>query len=126
MSYVLICSVCGNGYVGNRKVTNGICGDRKCKNAAELNRTHKSRERAKTFAVPVEQAVTRGVTNLTVVSDPLESGGFKPGTSFPKDYWTLMLKDMTFTPGTILRDGQQRLYEFQLRRDQNIPEKLEA
>jgi len=126
MSCVLICSICGNGYVGTRKVANGVCRSRECHNAAELKRTHKSRDIAKRIPAPVERAIARGVTKLTVVNDPLEDGGFKAGTSFPKDYWELMLKDMTFTPGTILIDGQNRLYEFQLKKDYSIPEKLEA
>jgi len=117
MSYVNICSICGNSYVGNKKVSNGVCRNGKCDREAQLARLHKSRAKAKNYAAPIERALARGVGSLSVVSDPLECGGFKPGTSFPKDYWELMVKDLTFTPGTVLKDGQGRLYEFRLGKD---------
>jgi len=56
------------------------------------------------------------VRAMTVVSDPLMPGGFAAGTPFGQDEWEQMLRMMTFTPGTILRDGQGRLYEFRLGR----------
>lgn len=115
---------CGTVFEASRRSKYPRCAD--CSRRAERISHKKWLAKSKSVIAPLDAALERGVSNLSVVIDPLESGGFKPGTSFPKDYWTLMLKDMTFTPGTILRDGQQRLYEFQLRRDQNIPEKLEA
>jgi hypothetical protein len=53
----------------------------------------------------------RGVIGLTVVADPLGRGGFAAGTYFPHDEWVGMLKHWSFTPGTILRDRDGRLYK---------------
>jgi hypothetical protein len=73
------------------------------------------RERQRAEKAPLQAAVARHVTNLTVVCDPLEEeGGFRAGVVFPKQDWTLMLQYLAFTPGTILRDAQMRLYEFRL------------
>lgn len=57
-------------------------------------------------------AVERNVRILTVVSDPLGRGGFQAGVRFVKEEWEQMLKHLSFTHGTILKDGDGRLYMF--------------
>jgi len=86
-----------------------------CAERAKVLAQARWRERQQAEKAPLQAAVARHVTNLTVVRDPLdENGGFRAGVTFSKDDWQLMMRFMTFTPGTILRDAQQRLYEFRL------------
>jgi len=68
-------------------------------------------DRQRSENVPLETALTRHVTNLVVVRDPLECGGFRAGAEFSQIEWHKMLDNFSFTPGTILRDAQHRLYE---------------
>jgi hypothetical protein len=49
---------------------------------------------------------------LTVVSDPLGTGGFAAGTRFSVEECEAMLKYFSFTPGTILQDANGKLYKF--------------
>lgn len=114
MSYVIVCANCGEGYVGRVRVQRGFCRQKACQAAAQLDRTHKSREKAKVVAVDLTLAINRAVGSLIVVHDPLDRGGFGAGVVFDKEQWERMLANMTFTPGTVLKDGQGRLYEFRL------------
>jgi hypothetical protein len=50
---------------------------------------------------------------LTVVSDPLEEGGFAAGTKFSVEECEAMLRHFSFTPGTILQDANGKLYRFE-------------
>ena len=67
------------------------------------------------MAAPLEVAVERRAASLVVVDDPLRPGGFREGTLLTKEEWRQMLRLLTFTPGPLLRDGQGRLYEYQVR-----------
>jgi hypothetical protein len=71
-------------------------------------------EKAKIMPVDLKVAIDRHVVSLTVVCDPLgiEEGGFEPGATFGKNDWMQMFQRFSFTPGTVLKDGQGRLYEF--------------
>jgi hypothetical protein len=103
---------CGEWFLAKRKGKHGRCPD--CALRAKRIRQEKWRARQCAEAVSLDYAVVRKVVNLTVVHDPLEVGGFAKGVTFIKEEWEQMLRHLTFTPGTILCDGQKRLYEFRL------------
>ena len=50
---------------------------------------------------------------LTVEHDPLEVGGFKSGTYFPRADCKLMIAGCAFTNGTIFRDGRGKYYKYE-------------
>lgn len=54
---------------------------------------------------------------LYVVDDPLDVGGWPMGKRFSQDEWQGMVRFLTFTPGTVLRDRFGRLYRFDLVRE---------
>jgi hypothetical protein len=109
MTCILQCSACGESYTARRKTDPCFC--RNCKVKAQLDRNVKYRMRKKEVKSTLYQAVERKVIGLTVVLDPLERCGFAAGTYFPHDEWVGMLKYRSFTPGTILRDCDGRLYK---------------
>jgi DNA-directed RNA polymerase subunit RPC12/RpoP len=109
----LICG-CGASFEAKRKSKYAQCPA--CAARARKIRQDKWYGKQKLVAAPMQKAVERKVKRLFVVDDPLplDKGGFKPGTEFLMDDWRDMVRLMTFTPGTILKDGQGRLYEFRL------------
>jgi hypothetical protein len=111
VSVTLICG-CGEAFEAQRVSRYQRCPA--C--AARAKKLRQERWRAKQLrvAVPVEEAIKRKVRTLTVVHDPLEGGGFREGTEFIQEEWEQMLRHLTFTPGTLLMDGQKRMYEFRL------------
>ena len=111
MSVIVECG-CGASFEAKRKSKQGRCPA--CALKAKRIRQEKWRERQCAEAVSLDYAVARRVVNLTVVNDPLDKGGFAAGVTFIKEEWEQMLRHLTFTPGTILMDGQRRLYEFRL------------
>ena len=113
MSVILICG-CGASFEAVRVSKYGRCPA--CAARAKKIRQDRWRGKQRIMAVPLEKAIERKVRAMTVVNDPLMPGGFAAGTPFGQDEWEQMLRLMTFTPGTILRDGQGRLYEFRLGR----------
>jgi len=113
MSVTLICG-CGASFEAKRVSKYQRCSG--CAVRARQLRVERYRAKQKVVAVPLEKAIERKVRAMTVVNDPLVPGGFAAGTPFGQDEWEQMLRMMTFTPGTILRDGQGRLYEFRLGR----------
>lgn len=61
--------------------------------------------------VPLEKVFSAtNVYSLEVVNDPLEPGGFRAGQRFNLEEIEAMVKYWSFTPGTILRDLNGRLY----------------
>jgi hypothetical protein len=96
--------------VARKRIVNGYC--RECRKLAGYAAMRRAREKAKVVAVDLNQAVRRDVRILTVVSDPLKGGGFRAGVRFMKEEWEQMLKHLSFTPGTTLKDGEGRLYVF--------------
>lgn len=111
MSVILNCG-CGAKFEAKRKSRYPRCPA--CAIRARQLRCERYREKQKVVAVSVEKALERGVRMLTVVNDPLDIGGFQPGTVFDKEDWKNMIIHLTFTPETILKDGSGRLYVFRL------------
>ena len=111
----VICAGCGGTYEARRRSKYGYCPV--CAAAAKRASQDRWHERQKVMAVPLKKAVERGVRSLTVVTDPLEFGGFRAGAQFSQDEWQQMLRLSSFSPGTVLRDGQGRLYEYEIEKD---------
>ena len=109
-SCVVICAGCGKGYVARKRIINGYC--RECRKLAGYAAMRRAREKARVVAVDLHLAVERNVRFLTVVNDPDAKGGFHAGVRFVKEEWEQMLKHLSFTPGTLLKDGDGRLYRF--------------
>ena len=115
---ILNCSRCGGSYTGRRRRPLSFCPS--CRPKINLERMRRNRkDRAARLMVPtgssdlpgLEEAVERRVIGLTVVHDPIDVGGFRPGTYFGHDDWVSMMKCWTFTPGTILKDMYGREYQ---------------
>jgi len=115
MSAVIVCTNCGEGYVARRWVERGWCRKKECRKAANIEYLHRSLGLAKVRPVDLRQAILRRVKALEVVNDPLDVGGFAKGTVFIQEHWERMLFNFSFTPGTILKDSQNRLYEFRVK-----------
>jgi DNA-directed RNA polymerase subunit RPC12/RpoP len=111
MSVRLICG-CGKQFEAQRVSRYQRCPD--CAARAKKLRQERWREKQTRQAAPIEVAIQRKVRTLIVVNDPLERGGFREGTEFIQEEWEQMVRHLTFTPGTLLMDGQKRLYEFRL------------
>jgi len=109
-SCVVICAGCGQGYVARKRIVNGYC--RECRKLAGYEAMRRAREKARVVAVDLNLAVERNVRFLTVVNDPDAKGGFHAGVRFVKEEWEQMLKHLSFTPGTLLKDEIGRLYRF--------------
>jgi hypothetical protein len=111
MSVNLVCG-CDASFVAKRISKYQRCPA--CALRARQLRVERYREKQKVVPVPLTKAIERKVRAVTVVRDPLAVGGFAAGTVFGQDEWEQMLRLMTFTPGTVLMDGQGRLYRFEL------------
>lgn len=112
-SMILICPECGQGFQSRKFVAFARC--LSCRKQALRNNVIAYRANLKkgnSPPVPLKVAIERGVTGLTVIFDPLEPGGFAPGTVFDKTGWQEMFRYFSFTPGTILRDASGRLYVY--------------
>jgi hypothetical protein len=111
VSVIVVCG-CGASFEAKRKSKYGRCPA--CALRAKRIRQDRWRTRQCEVAVSLEVAFERGVKRLVVVLDPLERGGFREGTEFHQEEWEQMVRHLSFTPGTLLMDGQRRLYEFRL------------
>jgi hypothetical protein len=116
MSMILICAntKCGQGFQAKKYQAFARCPA--CRKQARLDNAMRYRANLKKGCgepLPLKVAIERKVTGLTVVLDPLEPGGFAPGTVFDKTGWHEMYARFAFTPGTILRDVAGRLYKFE-------------
>ncbi len=104
------CSLCGNQYEAQRLLKKGFCPACK-KEATRLNNKTWREQIRKNPPQPLENAVKHGAISLTVIYDPLDVGGFAPGTRFDKVTLLAMIRLMNFTRGTILQDHRGRMYE---------------
>lgn len=111
MSVILKCDKCGSDVETRWRKQKIYCPP--CKKIAARERDESYRERNRHVPVDLRIAIIRKVRNLYVVHDPLEIGGFEPGTNFPKEQWEKMISMLTFTEGTILKDSYGRLYKFE-------------
>lgn len=111
MSNVL-CVQCGQEFDCVRFSVRARCGN--CKKILKQEQNMRYRQKQKEQAVPLSSAIARKISVLTVVHDPLDHGGFAKGVTLNRQDWGQMLKHLSFTPGTILKDGQDRLYIFEL------------
>lgn len=111
MSVVIECG-CGNIFEAKRRSKYGRCPN--CALRAKQIRQARWRDKQKEFAASLEKALENGVVSLIVVHDPLPIGGFAAGALFHKEDIEQMIRLGTFTPGTTLRDGQGRLYEYRI------------
>jgi hypothetical protein len=113
---ILICAnpKCGQGFQARKFQKFARCPS--CRKEARLDNAMRYRAKLKKGfgePLPLRVAIERKVTGLTVVLDPLEPGGFAPGTVFDRTGWREMYAHFSFTPGTLLKDVQGRLYKFE-------------
>ena len=105
------CARCGGGYWSLRRIKRGYCSMCRPVVIAERKRAWERRNRER--VLDLYEVMGESPRALTVVSDPLEEGGFAAGTRFSVEECEAMLRHFAFTPGTVLRDANGKLYKFQ-------------
>lgn len=95
----IACVECGHRYAQLDKRDKSRCP--KCRR--EIRNAYK---RAK------DTIARKNAFTLTIVHDPLKPGGFDPGTVLPKTDVEEMLRNQSFTPGTVVRDNSGAEYRF--------------
>jgi len=96
---VFICKVCGADFINRSGGNAKYCSDA-CRRKA-VNEQTKALKEARSGGV---------TTTMTVVMDPDAEGGFKPGNKITNEQIKPMLKNHSFTHGTILRDAKNKKY----------------
>lgn len=105
------CARCGGEYLSLRRIKHGYCP--MCKPVVIMERKRAWEKRNKEKILDLYEGMEGSPRALTVVSDPLEEGGFAAGTRFSVEECEAMLKHFSFTPGTILQDANGKLYKFE-------------
>lgn len=111
IALVVKCSVCGASFVARRPNRDNVyvCKRSSCRAKAAALRRGMDRKESPDY-LKLDVAIANNIGALTVVFDPLDKGGWKPGKQFSRDEWKRMYEYLTFTHGTILRDRHGHLY----------------